>query len=64
MIRAGSAVSDSRTAPRTDCSASRFCGGAIGPPLKPEPWPFVRSGALIGRPSLGGPSDEHVFAFR
>ena len=28
MISAGSAVSDSSTAPSTDCSASRFCGGA------------------------------------
>src|SRR5262245_7406917 len=63
MIRAGSAVSDRRTAPRTDCSASRFWGGAIGPskpPWRPpseaeEPWPLVRSGALIGRSSLGRP---------
>src|SRR3954447_22491001 len=60
MIRAGSAVSESRTAPRTDCSASRFCGGATGPSKRRPPpsswgelWPLVRSGALIGRPSLG-----------
>src|SRR5215216_1443879 len=60
MIRAGSAVSDSSTAPSTDCSASRFCGGATGPfepprggPSYGEPWPLVRSGALIGRSSLG-----------
>src|SRR3954454_7952113 len=60
MIRAGSAVSDSSTAPRTDCSASRFCGGATGPSTPPrarpstgELWPLVRSGALMGRSSLG-----------
>src|SRR6476660_5211028 len=58
MISAGSAVSESRTAPRTDCSASRFCGGAIGPsyglpPPLEKAWPLVRSGALMGRPSLG-----------
>src|SRR5919198_65098 len=53
MISAGSAVSESSTAPSTDCSASRFCGGAIGP-LKPwDVCPLVRSGALIGRSSLG-----------
>src|SRR3954447_4831156 len=60
MISAGSAVSDSSTAPSTDCSTSRFCGGATGP-LKPpragpswdQPWPLVRSGALMGRSSLG-----------
>jgi hypothetical protein len=54
MINAGSAVSDSSTAPRTDCSASRFCGGVIGPSSARE-WPllYVRSGALMGRPSLG-----------
>ena len=44
MISAGSAVSDSRTAPSTDCSASRFCGGAIGPSgsrgALPLPWPL------------------------
>ena len=42
MISAGSAVSDSRTAPSTDCSASRFCGGASGPSgsaAPPLPWP-------------------------
>src|SRR5918998_6361739 len=58
MISAGSAVSDSSTAPRTDCSASRFCGGVVGPSNGPE-WPLVliRSGALTGRPSLGpGPA--------
>src|SRR3954471_22537157 len=64
MISAGSAVSESRTAPRTDCSASRFCGGAIGAPLKLVPWPLARLGALIGRTSLGWPSDEHLFVFR
>ena len=50
MISAGSAVSDSRTAPRTDCAASRFCGGAIGPSgMRGRAWPLVvRSGALIG----------------
>src|SRR4051794_20777091 len=53
MISAGSAVSDSSTAPSTDCSASRFWGGAIGPPRAGDPCPLVRSGALIGRPSLG-----------
>src|SRR3954469_25018474 len=37
MISAGSVVSDSRTAPSTDCSASRFCGGASGAPVKPLP---------------------------
>src|SRR3954452_5564605 len=68
MISAGSAVSDSSTAPSTDCSASRFCGGATGPSnVRPPPlaklWPLVRSGALMGRPSLGrcpvaaGPSE-------
>ena len=31
MISVCSAVSDSSTAPRTDCSASRFCGGVTGP---------------------------------
>src|SRR3954451_2055916 len=61
MISAGSAVSERSTAPSTDCSASRFCGGATGPlkalpragPSWDEPWPFVRSGALMGRSSLG-----------
>src|SRR4051794_26718809 len=53
MISAGSAVSESRTAPSTDCSASRFWGGAIGPLRVGEPCPLVRSGALIGRASLG-----------
>src|SRR5690242_19794731 len=60
MISAGSAVSESSTAPRTDCSASRFCGGASGPPAKAGGWPLV-GGALIGRTTLSGPSDEHVF---
>ena len=54
MISAGSAVSDSRTAPSTDCSASRFCGGATGPSgmrgtaVRPLPLVCVRSGVLIG----------------
>ena len=53
MMSAGSAVSDSRTAPSTDCSASRFCGGATGPSgirgagLWPLPLVCVRSGAAI-----------------
>ena len=49
MISAGSAVSDSSTAPSTDCSASRFCGGVTGP-SKPREWPLagLRSVALIG----------------
>ena len=52
MISAGSAVSDSSTAPRTDCSASRFCGGAAAePPLR---W----SAIAIGRSSLGRPSER------
>src|SRR3954470_6480361 len=37
MISAGSVESDSSTAPSTDCSASRFCGGASGAALKPLP---------------------------
>src|SRR3954471_19068293 len=37
MISAGSVESDSNTAPSTDCSASRFCGGASGAALKPLP---------------------------
>ena len=51
MISAGSAVSDSRTAPSTDCSASRFCGGATGPSGMrgtgewPLPLAWVRSGS-------------------
>src|SRR5829696_2250947 len=61
MTSAGSAVSESRTAPSTDCSASRFCGGATAPgapapscpPLKRRVCPLVRSGTVIGRPSLG-----------
>ena len=50
MISAGSAVSDSRTAPSTDCSASRFCGGVIGPSAARggRGRCVVRSGALIG----------------
>ncbi len=44
MISAGSVVSDSSTAPRTDCSASRFWGGASGARWKPVV-PFV---AVIG----------------
>ena len=46
MMSAGSAVSDSSTAPSTDCSASRFWGGAVGPLKAPpsywEPCPFCR----------------------
>src|SRR4051812_39720608 len=56
MMSAGRAVSESRTAPSTDCSASRFCGGARGP-SNPRWWPLVmgRSRALMRRaPSLGG----------
>src|SRR4051794_10681263 len=49
MISAGSAVSDSRTAPRTDCSASRFCGGVTGPPL-----PRECGGGGVGRGGVGG----------
>src|SRR3954470_4937806 len=56
MISAGSAVSDSRTAPSTDCSASRFCGGATGP--SPFVYPLVSAGALIGRSSLGRRPDR------
>src|SRR5919199_988877 len=62
MISAGSAVSDRSTAPSTDCSASRFCGGASAPST-PRGWPLLTCGALIGRPSLGGPPDEHTFWF-
>ena len=39
-------------------------GGAIGPPPKAVPWPLVPVGALIGRSSLGCPSDEHMFCSR
>src|SRR5687768_4467898 len=64
MISAGSAVSDSSTAPRTDCSASRFWGGATGPSgmRGGGAWPLlVRSGVLTGEPSLGSGSDRtHV----
>ena len=49
MISAGSAVSESRTAPRTDCSASRFCGGAVA--VSPLRW----SAIAIRRSSLGRP---------
>ena len=52
MMSAGSAVSDSSTAPSTDCSASRFCGGATGPSGMRGAglWPLVvRSGMLTGR---------------
>src|SRR6185437_9293492 len=63
MISAGSAVSDSRTAPSTDCSASRFCGGATGP--RPFVYPLVSACALIGRSSLGchwgRTAREHTF---
>src|SRR4051794_41686204 len=62
MISAGSAVSDNRTAPRTDCSASRFWGGVSGPsgmrgapPFWPLPW--LRSKVVTGRPSLGRGGD-------
>src|SRR5829696_6251652 len=61
MMSAGSAVSESRTAPRTDCSASRFCGGATGPSgmRGGGAWPLVvRSGMLTGQPSLGAGSDR------
>ena len=61
MMSAGSAVSDSSTAPRTDCSASRFCGGAIGPSGRRGtalPLEWVRSGMLTGQPSLGSGSDR------
>src|SRR4051812_47293178 len=62
MMRAGSAVSDSSTAPSTDCSASRFWGGGIGPSgMRGRAWPLVvRSVALIrGRSSLGcGPAPD------
>src|SRR6185295_12562562 len=63
MISAVSAVSDSRTAPSTDCSASRFCGGATGP--RPFVYPLVSACALIGRSSLGchwgRTAREHTF---
>ena len=52
MISAGSAVSESRTAPRTDCSASMFWGGATGPSgmRGGAEWPLlVRSGMATGR---------------
>ena len=53
MISAGSAVSDSSTAPSTDCSASRFCGGVTGP-SKPREWPLA--GLCRGRSS--GPTES------
>src|SRR3954468_13632686 len=62
MISAGSAVAESRPQPSPDCSASRFCGGAIGPPLKPVPWPLARLGALMGRSILGRPSEDNIFS--
>ena len=40
MISAGSAVSDSSTAPSTDCSASRFWGGVTAPSC-PREWPLA-----------------------
>src|SRR5688500_9209419 len=61
MMSAGSAVSESSTAPRTDCSASRFCGGATGPSgmRGGGARPFVvRSGMLTAPPSLGTGSDR------
>src|SRR5215212_9685560 len=54
MMSAGSAVSESSTAPSTDCSASRFCGGAIGPSgtRSGAAWPLLmRSGMLTSRES-------------
>ena len=58
MISAGSAVSDSRTAPRTDCSASRFCGGAIGPsePRAPPPLPWPMAVGAVG--GAHGPTES------
>src|SRR5215216_6201065 len=60
MISAGSAVSERSTAPSTDCSASRFCGGATGPSgtRSAALLPLVRSGLLTGQPSLGRGSDR------
>ena len=67
MISAGSAVSESSTAPSTDCSASRFCGGAIGAAAEGDAVGlFVWVGAVIGRSSLGSHRErtvrEHMFS--
>src|SRR5829696_6050278 len=52
MISAGSAVSESRTAPRTDCSASRFCGGAVA--VSPLRWSAIAIPAIESRSGIGG----------
>ncbi len=64
MISAGSAVSESSTAPSTDCSASRFWGGAIGAPPKGLLFPLVWVGAVIGRSSLGRLPDRTYVLLR
>ena len=55
MISAGSAVSESSTAPSTDCSASRFWGGAAAaPPLRSA----MAIGVVESRSAIGALGDR------